>query len=408
MKKTLFLYLIVSLLLTSCTPEKTTETEKPYLIIVSMDGFRWDYPDSVPTPSFDAIARMGIKAESMQAAFPSKTFPNHYTLVTGLYPNHHGIVNNSFYAPQFDEVYTISNREAVGNGKFYDGEPIWNTAEKQGLKAATFFWVGSEADIQGMRPSIWKNYDHHLDYYQRVDSVISWLSLPDEQRPHLITWYVPEPDGVGHGYGPHSSQVDSTIKRLDELLGYFMQKLSRHPLADKVNVIVTSDHGMENTSADKTLNLYASLKKHWVKHALGGNPIYNIQAHEGFYDSVRLALENVEGLTCYSNPDLPAYLNYGTNKRCLDFTVVADSAWSIITRKPKKNYPNGGTHGYDIHNKNMNAIFYAYGPAFKKGYAHSSFKNVDVYPLMCQILGLRPAPNDGDFMNVKELLKATK
>ena len=408
MKKTLFLYLIVSLFITSCTQEQAKETEKPYLIIVSMDGFRWDYPDSVPTPSFDAIAKMGIKAESMQAAFPSKTFPNHYTLVTGLYPNHHGIVNNSFYAPEYDETYTIRDKEAVGNGKFYDGEPIWNTAEKQGIKAATFFWVGSEANIQDMRPSIWKKYDHHLDFYQRVDSVISWLSLPEEQRPHLITWYVPEPDGVGHGYGPHSSQVDSTVKRLDQLLGYFMQKLSRHPLAGKVNVIVTSDHGMENTTADKTLNLYESLKKHWVRHALGGNPIYNIQANEGFYDSIQLALENVEGLTCYSNPDLPAYLNYGTNARCLDFTVVADSAWSIITRKPKKDYPNGGTHGYDIHNKNMNAIFYAYGPAFKKGYVHPSFKNVDVYPLMCQILGLRPAPNDGDFMNVKDLLKPIK
>ncbi|MCK5776228.1 MAG: alkaline phosphatase family protein, partial [Bacteroidales bacterium] len=176
MKKTLFLYLIVSLFITSCTQEQAKETEKPYLIIVSMDGFRWDYPDSVPTPSFDAIAKMGIKAESMQAAFPSKTFPNHYTLVTGLYPNHHGIVNNSFYAPEYDETYTIRDKEAVGNGKFYDGEPIWNTAEKQGIKAATFFWVGSEANIQDMRPSIWKKYDHHLDFYQRVDSVISWLS----------------------------------------------------------------------------------------------------------------------------------------------------------------------------------------------------------------------------------------
>jgi len=394
--------------MSACTPEAEKEAEKSYLIIVSMDGFRWDYPDSVSTPSFDAIEKMGIKVESMQVSFPSKTFPNHYTLVTGLYPNHHGIVNNSFYAPEFDEVYSIGNRETVGDGKFYDGEPIWNTAEKQDLKAATFFWVGSEANIQNMRPSIWKSYDHNLDYYQRVDSVISWLSLPEEQRPHLITWYVPEPDGVGHGYGPHSSQVDSTVKRLDQLLGYFMQKLSKHPLADKINVIVTSDHGMENTSAEKTLNIYEPLKKHWVKYALGGNPIYNIQANEGFYDSIRLALENVEGLKCYTNPDLPSYLNYGSNKRCLDFTVVADSAWSIITRTPKKDYPDGGTHGYDIHNKNMNAIFYAYGPAFKKGYSHHSINNVDVYPLMCNILGLRPAPNDGDFMNVKDVLKADK
>ena len=173
-----------------------------------------------------------------------------------------------------------------------------------------------------------------------------------------------------------------------------MQKLSQHPLAGQVNVIVTSDHGMENTTADKTINIYAYLKKHWVKQALGGNPIYNIQAQEGFKDSIRIALEEVEGLMCYENPNLPTYLNYGTNKRCLDFTVVADSAWSLITRPPKKDYPNGGTHGYDIKNKNMNAIFYAYGPAFKIGYQQATFKNVSVYPIMCHILGLRPAPND--------------
>jgi len=407
MKRTALFLMALIAFTYSCT-HTIKEQEKPYLIIVSMDGFRWDYTDSVATPSFDAIEKMGVKAESMQVSFPSKTFPNHYTLVTGLYPNHHGIVNNTFYAPEYDEVYSIGNREAVGNGKFYDGEPIWNTAEKQGLKAATFFWVGSEANIQNMRPSIWKKYDHYLDYYQRVDSVISWLSLPEEQRPHLITWYVPEPDGVGHGYGPHSPQADSTIKRLDQLLGYFMQKLSKHPLASQVNVIVTSDHGMENTTADKTLNIYDFLQKHWVKYALGGNPIYNIKAQEGFKDSIRMALEEVEGLICYENPNLPAYLNYGTNKRCLDFTLVADSAWSLITRPPKKDYPDGGTHGYDIRNKNMNAIFYAYGPAFKKGYQQASFTNVSVYPLMCQILGLTPAPNDGDFMEVRGMLKVSE
>ena len=404
MKKSLFIILVTTLFFSSCKQETVIE-KQPYLIMVSMDGFRWDYTDSVATPNFDAIAKMGVKAESMQVSFPSKTFPNHYTLATGLVPNNHGIVNNTFYAAEYDQIYSIGNREVVEDGKFYNGEPIWNTAEKQGLKAASYFWVGSEADIQGMHPSIWKKYDHHFDFYQRVDSVISWLSLPEEKRPHLITWYVHEPDGVGHGYGPHSPEVDSTIISLDHLLGYFMQKLSEHPLANEVNVIVTADHGMENTSADRTINLYAHLKKHWVKYALGGNPIYNIQAKEGFKDSIRIALDNVEGLICYENPNVPTYLNYGTNDRCLDFTVVADSAWSIIKRKPRKDYRDGGTHGYDIRNKNMNAMFYAYGPAFKEKYEQPMFKNVSVYPLICHILGLRPAPNDGDLNEVGGMLK---
>ncbi len=368
-----------------------------------MDGFRWDYTDSVNTPHFDAIEKIGVKAESMQASFPSKTFPNHYTLVTGLVPNNHGIVNNSFFAPEYDEVYSIGNRETVQNGKFYGGEPIWNTAEKQGLKAASYFWVGSEADIQNMHPSIWKPYEHHFDFYQRADSVISWLSLPESQRPHLITWYVHEPDHSGHAYGPHSTKIDSVIQNMDALLGYFMNELSKHPLADKINVIITSDHGMENISPEKTIFLNQLLKENWTTHIIGGNPIYNIQAEQGCKDSVFNALSGVVGISCYKNPDLPKYLNYGSNPRCLDFTLVADSAYSILRKESNRGYSKG-THGFDISNKNMNAIFYAYGPAFKKGYHHPEFKNVSVYPLMCQILSLIPAPNDGDFQEVKEML----
>lgn len=370
-----------------------------------MDGFRWDYPDSTATPYFDKIEEMGVKAESMQVSFPSKTFPNHYTLVTGLVPDHHGIVNNTFYAPEFDEVYAIRNREAVQNGKFYQGEPIWNTAEKQGMKAGSYFWVGSEADIQGMHPSYYKDYDHHFDFYQRVDSVMAWLSFEESKRPHLISWYVHEPDGVGHHYGPHSEEADSTIRDLDTLLGYFMKELSEHPLADKVNVIILSDHGMGNTYKEKAILLTDYLKKDWYTYLVGGNPIYNIEAQEGFEDSIYLALEQVNGLTIYKNSEIPAALNYGTHKRCLDFTIVADSTYSLMKREPRKSYGFGGTHGYDIRNKDMNAIFYAYGPAFKENYQQEMFKNVDVYPLMCEILKLNPAPNDGDLEEVKGMLK---
>ena len=402
MKKTLYIFLITTILFSSCSQTNIQEKE-PYLIIVSMDGFRWDYTDSVASPNFDAIEKMGVKAESMQVSFPSKTFPNHYTLATGLVPDHHGIVNNTFYAEEYDQVYSIGNRAVVEDGKFYGGEPIWNTAEIQGVKAASYFWVGSEADIQGMHPSIWKKYDHHFDFYQRADSVISWLSLPEEVRPHLILWYVHEPDHTGHRYGPHSTQADSVIRDLDKLLGYFMNKLENHPLAKEVNVIITADHGMENISEEKIVFLNDILKPEWIAYAVGGNPIYNIKANEGYKDSILTVLNSTEGLISYTNPNLPEYLNYGSNPRCLDFTVVADSSWSIM-KKHRKHYGKG-THGYDIKNKNMNAIFYAYGPAFKSGYKQPMFKNTDVYPLMCQVLGLVPAPNDGDYMEVHGMLK---
>jgi alkaline phosphatase D len=402
MKKTLFILIVLSIFISSCN-QQTQKNTQPYLVILSMDGFRWDYTDSVATPNFDAMAKRGVKAESMQVSFPSKTFPNHYTLATGLVPNHHGIVNNTFYAPKYDEVYSISKREMVQDGKFYGGEPIWNTAEKQGVKAASYFWVGSEADIQGMHPSIWKLYDQKIDFYQRADSVIAWLNLPNEKRPHMILWYVHEPDHSGHRYGPHSIQTDSVVKNLDELLGYFMKKLDAQAVGKQVNFILTADHGMENISKDRVVYLDDVLPKKWYDYCLGSNPIYNIKAHEKYKDSIQLVLNQIKGIKCYENPNLPDYLNYGDNPRCLDFTIVADSAFSLI--KSRRKHFGGGTHGYDIHNKNMNAIFYAYGPAFKQGYAQPMFKNVDVYPLMCQILGLVPAPNDGDFKEVSGMLK---
>ena len=370
-----------------------------------MDGFRWDYPDSLLTPNLLSIGSKGVMAESMQVSFPSKTFPNHYTLVTGLVPDHHGIVNNSFYAPEFNEFYSIGNRTAVQDGKFYGGEPIWNTAEKQGVKAASYFWVGSEADIQGMHPSYWKVYDHHMNFYSRVDSVIAWLDLPEEKRPHLLLWYVAEPDGAGHDFGPHTPQTDSVIQSLDHLLGYFMEKLSRHPLSSKVNVIVTADHGMGSISPEKTILLNQHIDTSWVKYVVGGDPVYNLQSREGFSDSIYYRLSNIDGLTIFKNQEIPVYLNYGTHPRCLEFTVVADSGFSILNEIQSPTEYSKGTHGYDISNKDMNAIFFAYGPAFKTNHHQPMFKNVDVYPLMCKVLNITPAPNDGDIRRVDGMLK---
>ncbi|GAF03456.1 phosphonoacetate hydrolase [Saccharicrinis fermentans DSM 9555 = JCM 21142] len=163
--------------------QKDSHQAQPYVVVLSLDGFRWDYTQDIETPNFDRMAQIGTKAISLQPSFPSKTFPNHYTIATGLYPGHHGLVNNSFYDKKIDITYKISDRSTVENKAFYGGEPIWNTAEKQGVKAACFYWVGSEAPIQDMHPSIWKKYDHHFPWEARIDSVISWLSLPAPQRP---------------------------------------------------------------------------------------------------------------------------------------------------------------------------------------------------------------------------------
>jgi len=405
MKKITLLLASLVLLLSSCnSPQKKSKNEQAYLIVLSLDGFRWDYADSIPTPNLDKIATMGVKAKSMQASFPTKTFPNHYSIATGLYPNNNGIVNNTFIDLERDLMYSIGNREAVEDGKFYDGEPIWNTAEKQDLMAATFFWVGSEADIQNMHPSIWKRYEHDFPFEQRIDTVISWLERPVEKRPQLIMWYMHEPDGVGHDYGPFSTEVKQEVEYLDKLVGDFMQKLSQIPNGSEVNVIILSDHGMGRTYSDKQVHLDKVLKPEWTTSIVGSNPVYNIKSNEACIDSILYVLENTKGVTAYRNSNIPERLHYGSNPRTLDITAFADSSYSLFSRSKRK-YSGNGTHGYDNRNTDMDAIFYAYGPAFKENYQQNRFRNVSLYPLFCKILGLKEAPNDGDIKEVENMLK---
>jgi len=225
MKKAFLITVVSLLVLAFYSCNKTQNPEKPYLIMLSLDGFRWDYPANARTPVLDSLQKAGVIAESLKPSFPTKTFPNHYTIATGLYPDDHGLVNNSFYAPDLDKFYRISNREAVENGAFYGGEPIWVTAEKQNVNAATFFWVGSEAKIDGVRPEYWYRYDKSVPFKDRVDSVKNWLSLPEDKRPHLILWYYYQPDHIGHVAGPYSRETIAMVEKLDSLLGYYFTRI---------------------------------------------------------------------------------------------------------------------------------------------------------------------------------------
>lgn len=402
MEKRFFQIILLLIVLSSCSLQKQ-EPERNYVVMLSMDGFRWDYTDKVPTPNFDRIAAKGVKAKSLKASFPTKTFPNHYSIATGLVPDHHGIVLNSFYDSEMDKYYAIFDREAVEDGSFYDGEPIWNTAEKQGLISGSYFWVGSEAPINGQQPTYWKKYDHDFPFKQRIDSVIAWLNKPEEIRPHLVLWYFDEPDHIGHVEGPDSQELESKIIELDFLLGYFLNEIEKLPIYDQVNIIVTSDHGMSSISNDRKVVLENQVKKEWIAEIQGYNPNFNIKAKNGFLDSLYLNLVDVEGITTWKTGELPARLNYGNNLRTMDIVVVADSSWSVVKSGDKK--VGKGAHGFDNDNKDMHAIFYAYGPAFKSGYVSPTFNNIDIYPLICEILELEPALVDGKLENVKGLLK---
>ncbi len=406
MKKILWINLIFTILLTlGCSKQK--ENKQPYVVMLSVDGFRWDYPDSVATPNLDKMAEIGVKAKSIIPSYPTKTFPNHYSMATGLYPDHHGIVMNSFYDPDLDAYYSIGDRKSIENPEFYGGEPIWVTAEKQGMKSASYFWVGSETPIKGIQPSIWKKYEHHFPFEQRLDSVISWLQLPEEKRPHLITWYIHEPDGVGHKYGPQAPETRKTLRYLDSLIGVFNHKISQLPNAKDLNIIVTADHGMGPIYPDSCVYLDKIIPKNWIEIVEGGNPAFNIKAKEGCIDSIMDILKQTAHIQAWKAEEIPQRLHYGSNPRVLDINVVADSAWSVDLSTNKK-YASGGTHGYDNQNTDMHAIFYAYGPAFKKNHIQPSFNNVDLYILIANILGLQPEATDGDFDHVKGMLRNTE
>lgn len=404
--RTLAVLLILSVVIACSSNSYIRKIPKEqYVVMLSLDGCRWDYPQIANMVNLESIARDGVKMESLKPSFPSKTFPNHYSIATGLYPDNHGIVQNSFYDPDMDRYYKISDRNAVEDGVFYGGEPIWVTAEKQGLRTASFFWVGSEAPVGGKYPSQWKPYDHNFPYAARVDSVISWLQLPKKNRPRLITWYYPEPDGVGHRHSPESDETKQMLTHLDSLIGDFLQKLQQLPIADQVNVIVTSDHGMARISGDKAIYFDDLIETSWLDTSIGSNPVWMFDPKEGYKDSVLLNLQKHPHLHVWEKDSIPEHLHYGRNTRVMEIVATPDINWMTAWRgdEPDSDYV-GGTHGYEPDYKDMHAIFYAKGPAFKQGYVHPTTENVNIYPLLAKILGLRPAQTDGKLENIQHML----
>ncbi len=373
---------------------------KHYVLLVSLDGFRWDYNTLYNTPNLDKLAKDGVKADRMISSFPTVTFPNHYSIATGLYPDHHGLINNSFPAPDLGLFYRMGDKVAVANPAFYGGEPIWVTAEKQGIRSASFFWVGSEA----IHPSYWKKYDESVTYEARIDTVIKWFNYPPEKRPGLITLYFNEPDETGHAFGPVSPQTRKTVEGIDSVMGVLRAKLSALPIAKKIDLIIVSDHGMAAISPKRYINLKSLVPNRMIASIAGGNPVYLINPSEGKKDSVLYLLNKSEGLKAWSKSELPAKWHYGTNPRIPEIVVVADSSWSIGT-KPDGSSLRGGAHGYDNSNPDMFAIFYAAGPSFKKNYRFKELYNVDIYDLICKILNITPAKNDGDPEHIKGLLR---
>ena len=367
-------------------------------IVVSLDAFRWDYPTIYNTPWLDSIAANGVAA-TMVPSYPSSTFPNHFTLATGLVPDHHGIVNSQFWAPEKGELFSMGDSATRYNPYYFGGEPIWVTAKKQGVKSASIYWVGSDVAIQGLYPDYYLRWDNEprLTYAQRVDEALRIAKLPESERPSLLMVYFDEPDWTTHHYGPVAEESEAVIEQLDSLMGILYRGLKE--LDYGVNLIVTSDHGMTEISDEKFISIEQSVNPDWVERIVSTNPT-TIFCKEGCRDSLFEQLSKVKHISVWRKEEVPAHLNYGTSNHLGDIIVAPDLGWQFATTPRGLN----GAHGYDINEPDMQIIFRACGPDFKCGYTlPHSFSNVDLYSILAELLKIEPAKTDGSLEKVQEL-----
>ena len=396
-----FLIALSVLILFGCSPEK----KQPQLLLISFDGFRADYLTKTETPNFDRLIKNGATADGLIPIFPTKTFPNHYAIATGLYPENNGLIGNNMYDPEMDARYSMGNREAVENPDWYLGEPIWNTVEKAGKKAGTMFWIGSEAPIQNMRPSHWKSYDGSIPNEARIDTVLKWMTR--EQDPvDFGTLYFSFVDSQGHRYGPDSEEVIEAIEQADELVGYLMEKLESN---ESINLMIVSDHGMIEVSPSKKVTLDDFIDVNKIE-IIAYSPalMFNVEG-EGEQEVFESLKKNEENFKVYLKENIPNRYHLKNNSRVPEILMVADEGYTINTKQffesRGSDYPSGGAHGFDNANPKMDAIFVAYGPAFNEEVKLGRFENIHLYEVMAKILNIEPAPNDGNFDAVSEILK---
>ena len=364
--------------------------------------------EKTATPNLDYLAANGVKADALIPSFPTKTFPNHYTIVTGLYPENHGITFNTIYDPVFDAEFSLSNREEVQNSRWWGGEPIWITAEKNDIKTLGNFWPGSEAEIKGYRPTYWTEYDGSLSNEDRVETVLQHLDKAKKDRPQFLTIYFSDPDDYGHTAGPDSSAINVAIQECDARMGQLIPGLEKRNLLDKVNIIIVSDHGMAQLSQERIVYLddYLDISD---LNILNWYPVLDIWCDDSEVDSIyNLIYNKNEHLKVYKRADVPERLHYSNNRRIAPIIGILNNGWSLTSHdyfNKHQSYYAGGTHGYDPANSDMHAFFLAHGPSFKAGKTLPAFENVHLYSLMAHILGVEPAETDGNIAVFNSIIK---
>ncbi|KAI9144017.1 alkaline-phosphatase-like protein [Paraphysoderma sedebokerense] len=372
------------------------------VLLISLDGCRAEYLSRGLTPTLKRLADEGIRSEAMIPSFPTVTFPNHYTIVTGLYPESHGIISNVFYDPILNDTFLYTSPISNGKSQFWGGEPIWVTAIKNGLRASTASWPGSEAEIQGIRPTHWTVYNNSLTVDERIDIALNWLQLPAQEAPQFVSLYIPNIDNAGHKFGSNSIEVNATLQLVDQSLSRMLDILESRKIRKTINIVIVSDHGMTDTSPNKLIYLddFTDPKKLIIRDAW---PILMIDTVNStgnsylatVYNDLKVASQGLN-FSVYLKEEVPVEHHFSSHYRIPQIIAIPALGYHFTTRTAKTTFAKG-QHGYSNKYHDMDAIFVGAGPAFKniKGMEVKPFENVEVYRILCKLLNIPPAVNNG-------------
>ncbi|MDP1569693.1 MAG: alkaline phosphatase family protein [Vicinamibacterales bacterium] len=394
----------------ACAAPVSPPTAPSTVILVGLDGWRWDYLDRADAPTLRALAARGVRSEGLVVTFPSKTFPSHYTIVTGLHPEDHGIISNSIEDPAIEGRFTLRGGAIRDDPRWWGGEPIWLTAERQGVKAGTVFWPGSDVEIDGGRPSYWLPYQDDLPNERRVDQVLEWLALPEADRPRFLTLYFSLVDSAGHTFGPDSGEVMAAAAEADRLLGLLIAGLEAAGRIDETHLVVVSDHGMAVVSPDRAIVLDDYLDVSTLD-IIDLSPVLGVRPKDGDVERVYAALRDKHpALRIYRREEVPAEYHYRRSPRIPPIVGLADDGWTITTREGMARWTTSGSprgnHGFDPRLRSMHGLFVAAGPQLLRGEVVPPVESLHLYELMCALLGITPAPNSGSLDAVQHVLRS--
>lgn len=404
-----FVLLIALALCAGCAGvRERAGTAPPTVVLISIDAFRSDYLDRGITPNLSRIARDGVRAQWMNPSYPSLTFPNHYTLVTGLRPDHHGIIHNDMRDAALGH-FKVGDAPSTLDSRWWGGEPIWVGAEKAGIRTASWGWPGSAAMIDGVRSKLLEPFDDDTPFDARVDVALRWLSLPAGERPRLVTLYFEKVDENGHAHGPDSPEVNAALRETDAAIGRLLDGLARTGQLTRTDIIVVSDHGMAPVLPNHVIDV-ASIAAPDEADFNSTGQVLEIAPKPGHAATLEQRLVGTHAAyDCWRKHDLPERWHYGSNPRIPDIVCQMHEGWDALPSDKfatRSTSDTRGSHGYDPTLPSMHALFVAQGPDFRAGTLLPGFDNVDVYPLLARLLRIAPAANDGDIAPLLPALRS--